>query len=412
MTDIIKNRIKTINKGELPEGYQRTRAGIMPVDWDGTVRAKQLFRSYTDKMHNGDLAILASTQESGIVPRSLIGIDIQCSDEGVKGYKKVSKGDFVISLRSFQGGIEYSEYDGIVSPAYTVLKLVKDISADFYRNYFKTAPFINRLNGAVYGIRDGKQIGYEDFGDLYVHCPPLAEQECIADILNQCDKVIALKKERLEEERKKKKWLIEKLLSSGTPIDLNKCCSSGGEYGLNAPACEYRSDLPKYIRITDIDDNGKYRSETPVSVNADEFTKYMLCEGDILFVRTGATVGKAYHYSRTDGELVFAGFLIRFSVNRDCYDDRFIYYQFLTSRYRDWVLSMSARSGQPGINANEYGKYQVLIPATFQRQKKVADVLSAEDTLIEQLEKELVQWIAKKKALMQLLLSGIIRVRA
>lgn len=137
MTETIKERIELIKKGELPEGYQKTKAGIMPEDWGGNVRAKQLFKSHTDKKHNGDLEILASTQERGIVPRSQIGIDIQCSDEGVKGYKKVSKGDFVISLRSFQGGIEYSEYDGIVSPAYTVLKPSKDISTGFYKSYFK-----------------------------------------------------------------------------------------------------------------------------------------------------------------------------------------------------------------------------------------------------------------------------------
>ena len=412
MTEIIKSRIEAIKKGALPGGYQKTKAGIMPDDVDGNVRAKQLFKSRTDKKHNGDLEILASTQERGIVPRNQIGIDIQCSDEGVKGYKKVSKGDFVISLRSFQGGIEYSEYDGIVSPAYTVLKPTKDISTGFYKNYFKTDSFIARLNGAVYGIRDGKQIGYEDFGDMYVHYPPLFEQERIAEILAQCDKVIELKQKRIEEEKKKKQWLIENVLDSGTPITLRQCCTSDGEYGLNAPACEYSSELPKYIRITDINENGKYRSHSPVSVRTDEISKYMLCDGDILFVRTGATVGKAYHYSREDGDLVYAGFLIRFSIDRESYDDRFIYYQFQTSRYRNWIITMSARSGQPGINANEYGKYQLLIPPTIEEQQRIADILSTVDMLIEQLKSELLQWTKMKNALMQLLLTGIVRTNA
>ena len=211
MTDLIESRIKTIKEGKLPEGYKRTKAGIMPVDWDGTIQAKKLFKKHTDKKHDGDLEILAATQERGIVPRSQIGIDIQCSDEGVKGYKKVSKGDFVISLRSFQGGIEYSEYTGIISPAYTVLKPIKDISTGFYRNYFKTDTFIKRLNGAVYGIRDGKQIGYEDFGDMYVHCPPLAEQERIAEILIQCDRVIELKEQKLDELKQLKKEFLRKM---------------------------------------------------------------------------------------------------------------------------------------------------------------------------------------------------------
>ena len=211
MTDLIESRIKAIKEGKLPEGYKRTKAGIMPVDWDGTIQTKKLFKKHTDKKHDGDLEILAATQERGIVPRSQIGIDIQCSDEGVKGYKKVSKGDFVISLRSFQGGIEYSEYTGIISPAYTVLKPIKDISTGFYRNYFKTDTFIKRLNGAVYGIRDGKQIGYEDFGDMYVHCPPLAEQERIAEIFIQCDRVIEVKEQKLDELKQLKKEFLRKM---------------------------------------------------------------------------------------------------------------------------------------------------------------------------------------------------------
>ena len=104
MNKIIKERLALIQSGTIPHGYKKTKAGIMPEDWDGAVRAKDVFKNHTDKKHNGDLEILAATQENGIVPRSQIGIDIQCSEEGVNGYKKVSKGDFVISLRSFQGG--------------------------------------------------------------------------------------------------------------------------------------------------------------------------------------------------------------------------------------------------------------------------------------------------------------------
>lgn len=146
MDQSIKERLALLQKGDIPQGYRKTKAGIMPIDWDDTIRAKDVFRNYTDKKHNGELEILASTQENGIVPRSQIGIDIQCSDEGIADYKKVSQGDFVISLRSFQGGIEYSQYEGIVSPAYTVLKPIKSILDGYYQNYFKTSGFIQRLN--------------------------------------------------------------------------------------------------------------------------------------------------------------------------------------------------------------------------------------------------------------------------
>lgn len=411
MDQSIKERLALLQKGDIPQGYRKTKAGIMPIDWDDTIRAKDVFRNYTDKKHNGELEILASTQENGIVPRSQIGIDIQCSDEGIAGYKKVSQGDFVISLRSFQGGIEYSRYEGIVSPAYTVLKPIESISDVYYQHYFKTSRFIQRLNSAVYGIRDGKQIGYQDFGDLYIHYPPIEEQKKIAQILAQCDKVIELKQQLIAEEEKKKRWLIENLLADGVETEFHKCCTNTGEYGLNAPSCPFNPSLPRYIRITDIDDRGRYQRENPVSVDIQDVENYLLEEGDILFVRTGGTVGKAYRYIPQDGELVYAGFLIKFSINQKLYDARFIYYQFFTRRYRNWVATMSARSGQPGINATEYGKYLVKIPGPIQKQSKIADVLCASDILIDRLTQELNQWNLKKAALSKLLLNGSVRVR-
>ena len=192
MREDIKKRIEAVRGGEMPEGYQRTRAGMMPLDWQSNLAAKDIFRNHTNKKHNGELEVLSATQDRGIIPRSEVDIDIKYAEENIGSYKKVEAGDFVISLRSFQGGIEYSEYEGLVSPAYTVLKATKPISDNYYRAYFKTPDFISRLNGAVYGIRDGKQIGFEDFGELAVHYPPLAEQQKIAEILATCDRVIEL----------------------------------------------------------------------------------------------------------------------------------------------------------------------------------------------------------------------------
>lgn len=102
---------------------------------------------------------------------------------------------------------------------------------------------------------------------------------------------------------------------------------------------------------------------------------HLLKKGDILFVRTGGTVGKAYRYIPQDGEWVNAGFLIKFSVDPKLYDARFIYYQFLTRRYRIWVATMFAHSGQPGIHATEYGKYLIKISGFIQKQSKIADAL-------------------------------------
>lgn len=176
-------------------------------------KAKELFQSISDKDHNGDLAVLSSTQDKGIVPRDEVDIDIKYDACSLVNYKKVSKGNFVISLRSFQGGIEYSAYTGLVSPAYTVLSSRKEISDGYYKQFFKSTDYINRLNVAVYGIRDGKQISYEDFGRLRIPYPPIKEQDAIAEVLSTADREIALLRRSIEQEKQKKKALMQLLLT-------------------------------------------------------------------------------------------------------------------------------------------------------------------------------------------------------
>ena len=176
-------------------------------------KAKELFQSVSDKDHNGDLAVLSSTQDRGIVPREEVDIDIKYDACSLVNYKKVSKGNFVISLRSFQGGIEYSTYTGLVSPVYTVLSSRKEISDGYYKQFFKSTDYINRLNVAVYGIRDGKQISYEDFGRLRIPYPPIKEQDAIAEVLSTADREVNLLRQDIEQEKQKKKALMQLLLT-------------------------------------------------------------------------------------------------------------------------------------------------------------------------------------------------------
>ena len=177
------------------------------------VRANQIFKNVIDKKHNGTLEVLSATQDRGIIPRSQVDIDIKYAEESLTGYKKVVKGNFVISLRSFQGGIEYSEHTGIVSPAYTVLTSMCPIEDGYYKQFFKSTDYINRLNIAVYGIRDGKQISYDDFGRIMIPYPPLEEQKAIATVLATADKEIEILKQAVEQEKQKKKALMQLLLT-------------------------------------------------------------------------------------------------------------------------------------------------------------------------------------------------------
>lgn len=185
------------------------------------VKANEIFKSIVDKSHDGKLEVLSSTQDKGIVPRSQVDIDIKYNENSLSTYKKVCEGDFVISLRSFQGGIEYSNYAGIVSPAYTVLRAIVKIDNGYYKQFFKSSNYIKRLNVAVYGIRDGKQISYDDFGQIKIPVPPIEEQREVAKVLSTADHEIDLLQKSIEAEKQKKKALMQLLLTGKVRVKCN-----------------------------------------------------------------------------------------------------------------------------------------------------------------------------------------------
>ncbi|MCZ2247181.1 MAG: restriction endonuclease subunit S [Bacteroidia bacterium] len=185
---------------------------------------------------------------------------------------------------------------------------------------------------------------------------------------------------------------------------LGECCLVKGEYGINAPAVEFSDDLPAYLRITDIDENGNYKINKRASVGDPNYEQFILKTGDIVFARTGATVGKTYLYKPADGTLVFAGFLIRFRTNEKLLFSQHLKYFTETKQYWDWVKTVSMRSGQPGINAEEYASLKIPLPP-LPEQKAVAQVLSTADAAIHTTEKLIAQKELRKKWLMQQLLS-------
>ena len=179
-------------------------------EWE-VIQANQIFENYSNKNHDGTLTILAATQDKGVVPRDEIDIDIKSSDASVLSYKIIEKGNFVISLRSFQGGIEYSNYHGICSPAYTILKSIKPIASGFYKNYLKTNDFIQRLSATVIGIRDGKQISYQAFSTLMIDYPSVEEQTKIANFLSSIDQKIDVVAQQIEQAKTWKKGLLQQM---------------------------------------------------------------------------------------------------------------------------------------------------------------------------------------------------------
>ena len=176
-------------------------------------------------------------------------------------------------------------------------------------------------------------------------------------------------------------------------------------YGVNAPAVEYMPPLPNYIRITDISDDGRFIRENCMSVICANPEQFTLKENDIVFARTGASTGKTYLYRREDGKLVYAGFLIKATINPYLANSKYVFAALHTKEYWNWVSTSSMRSGQPGINGNEYASYQIALP-DLAEQAYIVEALEGTDKLIILLEKQISKKKAIKQGTMQELLTG------
>ncbi|MDQ4419507.1 restriction endonuclease subunit S [Sphingobium sp. DEHP117] len=158
-------------------------------------------------------------------------------------------------------------------------------------------------------------------------------------------------------------------------------------YGANAPSAPYSPDLPTYLRITDISEDGRFIRESRMSVEVEATPDNSMQAGDIALTRTGASVGKSYLHKEAEGPLVFAGFLIRIRPNSNLIIPEFVSQFFNSYRYWSWVEKTSTRSGQPGLNSTEFSALLIPLPKNnqgkgIQEQRRIADSLSSIDALI------------------------------
>lgn len=230
-----------------------------------------------------------------------------------------------------------------------------------------------------------------------VKVPTLAEQEKIGAYFAQLDNLITLHQRKYDKLTKVKKAMLQKMFPQNgankpeirfrgftDAWEQRKLgeISESFEYGLNAAATEY-DGKHKYIRITDIDDSTHLFLQddlTSPDINFSTADDYLLQEGDVLFARTGASVGKTYIYRRSDGDLYFAGFLIQAKIKSN-YDADFVFQNTLTDSYDSYIRITSQRSGQPGVNAQEYANFALSVPSLAE-QKKIGAYFSHLDRLI------------------------------
>lgn len=288
--------------------------GQIPTGWE-LRRAKTLFMQRNSKGNEIEV-LLSPTQKYGVVPQSqLEGVVQVKEDTDLQMFKTVHKGDFVISLRSFQGGFEYSLYEGVCSPAYQVFYPTSPICDTYYRYLFKSQSFISKMNNLTVGIREGKNIQYVDFANSQIPVPPLAEQERIAAFLDaecaEIDAVLEKTRASIEEYKKLKQAVITQAVTKGIRGDrpmkdsgiewigdipaewrktqLRHCAAikSGITLGKKYEKTDSLVERP-YLRVANVQDGYVDLSVlTTIEVTQDEDLKYRLRAGDVLMTEGG-----------------------------------------------------------------------------------------------------------------------------
>ena len=376
----------------------------------------KLFEPISNKTHNSDLPILAISQEFGAVPREMINYQISVSEKSIDGYKVIKKGDFIISLRSFQGGIEYSNYKGICSPAYIILRSKIEISDHFYKIYFKSNNYIQALCSKLEGIRDGKMISYKYFSEIALPFPALPEQTKIAEFFTAIDAKIQALKTKKKLLQQYKKGVMQQLFSQELRFkDENgkefpkwemKKLGEIGEFknGINKSSEDFGFGIP-FINLMDVFGKSTISKQNFGLVNANEkeIKQYELKKGDVLFIRSSVKkegVGETSLILEDLSETVYSGFLIRFRDEKINIDLNFKKYCFANKKFREDLLSLSSTSANTNINQESLNSLEIQLPS-LPEQTLIANFLSSLDEKINRTENQIQKTQAWKKGLLQ-----------
>lgn len=212
------NNVKKLKAGLLQKMFPKDGEGFPEVRFPGFTdaweqrKAADIFKTTADKNHP-ELPVLSATQEYGMILREDTGINIAHDKKNEATYKRVLPGQFVMHLRSFQGGFAHANVEGITSPAYTVMDFVEqERHYDFFWKYiFSSEKFVKSLEKVTYGIRDGRSISYEDFCTMDFKFPSIGEQRTIGQFFQKVDHLITLHQRKLEHLQEQKKALLQQM---------------------------------------------------------------------------------------------------------------------------------------------------------------------------------------------------------
>jgi len=381
-------------------------------EW-GCALGNAVFDQVSNKDHNSDLPILAVTQEHGAIPRDMIDYNVSVTDKSIESYKVVEIGDFIISLRSFQGGIEFSQFHGICSPAYVILRLKPAYSKEYFKNYLKTERFIVKMTKNLEGLRDGKMISYKQFSELKLPIPEPEEQQKIADCLSSLDVLIGLEAQKIDALKRHKKGLIQQLFPSEgethprlrfpefdapreweeKPFSTIVNLISGMH--LSPDAYSEKGEVPYFSGPSDFTDKSSDARKWTAS------TVSVARGGDTLITVKGSGVGEVWFSSLP---AVALGRQLMAVRAKEGQIRRFVFQFLLTKKKRFEVLG----SGNliPGISRPDILDLLVSFPEPPEQQR-IADCLTFLDDLIAAETRKLDTLKTHKKGLMQQLFPQI-----
>ena len=358
-------------------------------------KAEELFQNITDKNHP-DETVLTIIQGKGTLPREQAGRNIHYDDASLSNYKKVEQGDFIIHLRSFEGGLEMANEAGIVSPAYTILRCKRPHSSLFYDAYFHTDEFINHnLSKSVEGIRDGRQISYEAFKWLGIpYCEP-TEQEKISNLFAALNERIAKQRDLIEALKKYKRGLLKAffaeksnyfLLADASVLKIEEVCDvlSGKRIPKGETFCSHATEY-RYITVSDMGEkyvcsnNLQYISKHTEK----QISRYKVKGGDII-ISVAGTLGKL-NIITSDLEGV--------NLTENC--DRFTNFRGVNSEYLYYVLSSDliqsqiesskTKNGQPKLALERIRNFTIPVPHQGIQEQLVKVMISIDQYIASQL---------------------------
>lgn len=360
--------------------------GKCPSHWS-LRRTKILFHERVQKGFPNE-SLLAATQSKGVVRKDDYENRTVTAQKDFHLLKLVEPGDYVISLRSFQGGIEYAHHRGIISPAYTILRPSKEAQSGYYSHFFKAKPFVQSLSLFITGIREGQNVDYERLSRAEMPLPPADEQAAIVRFLEHAnrkiDGFIRAKRKLIGLLNEQKQAIIHRAVTRGlnpnVPLKasgipwlgdipqhwetrrLRFCIKSKLAYGANESAEFDNPDWPRYLRITDFRSDGTLKPDTFRSLPPHIAKDYPVADGDILFARSGATVGKAF-LVRTDTEnACYAGYLIRARPRPDIVLPEFLFAYTQSLAFAQWKDEIFSKATIQNIGADKYSNLVVPIP--------------------------------------------------